>query len=391
METLAYIHLATASESPEDVELILNPFHLRGFEQLNWKKLPSSAWIRLGAIAISLALLSIASSSALALQRGNQGSQVSELQQKLTAAGYYKGSITGFYGSTTQTAIRRFQEAKGLPVDGIAGPNTLSALYGTSSSDSNLSTGILLRRGSSGTAVTQLQNTLKAQSFYSGPVTGYYGQLTEEAVRKFQRTKGLGVDGIAGPNTLSALGGSSGTSTSFPTGIQLQPGSSGSAVTQLQNRLRDLGFYKGPVTGFYSRLTEEAVRDFQRSRRLSVNGIAGPTTLAALQANPPGNSNTTLLQRGSRGSAVTQLQNRLIAVGVYSGPVTGYYGQLTEEAVRRFQRSRGLSVNGIAGPTTLAALQGVSPDTSTSVAIAFAGGFSRIAPLASAEPFASLS
>jgi peptidoglycan hydrolase-like protein with peptidoglycan-binding domain len=354
METLAYVHLTASSESLESAQL-------RCFEQLNWKKLPSSAWIHLGAIAISLAVLGMASNSALALQTGNQGSQVTTLQQKLTATGFYKGQITGFYGPTTQEAVRRFQQAQGLPIDGIAGPNTLSALYGMSGS-SSLPIAILLRRGSRGIPVTQLQNTLKAQGFYQGPVTGYYGGLTEEAVRKFQQAQGLSVDGMAGSKTLSALGGNSDIG-GIPTGTQLQLGNSGSAVTQLQNRLSALGFYKGPITGFYTELTEAAVRDFQRSRRLSVNGIADSTTLAALQDNLSSHS-TTILQRGSQGKAVSQLQNRLRAVGVYQGPVTGYYGELTEAAVRKFQLSRGLSVNGIAGPTTLGTLQKVSPNSS---------------------------
>lgn len=352
METLAYVHLAASSESLESAQW-------RCFEQLNWKKLPSSAWIHLGAIAISLTVLGIASSSALALQTGNQGSQVMELQQKLTASGFYKGQITGFYGPTTQEAVRKFQQAQGLPVDGIAGPNTLSALYATSGSRNSLPIDILLRRGSRGTPVTQLQNTLKAQGFYPGPVTGYYGGLTEAAVRKFQQAQGLSVDGMAGSQTLSAVGGNSGTG-GILIGQPLQFGNSGSAVTQLQNRLSALGFYKGAITGFYNELTEAAVRDFQRSRRLSVNGMADSTTLASLQDNLGSNS-TTILQRGSQGTAVSQLQNRLRSVGVYNGPVTGYYGELTEAAVRKFQMSRGLSVNGVAGPTTLGALQKVSP------------------------------
>jgi peptidoglycan hydrolase-like protein with peptidoglycan-binding domain len=360
METLAYIHLEAACESPENLEL-------KWFKELNWTKLPSSAWIRLGAIAISLALVGIASNSALALNRGNRGSQVTALQQQLAAAGYYSGPITGFYGSSTQASVRRFQQARGLPVDGVAGPNTLAALNGTGGSSSTLPTATLLRRGSRGSAVTQLQRTLAAKGFYSGPVTGYYGGLTEAAVRRFQQARGLRVDGVAGSSTLVALNGATDGGSNIPTGTQLQPGSSGPAVTQLQNRLRALGFYKGPVTGFYSRLTEAAVRDFQGSRRISVNGIAGPTTLAALQGNSSGNvTNVTQLQRGSRGAAVTQLQNRLRAVGVYNGPVTGYYGELTEAAVRRFQSSRRISVNGIAGPTTLAALQGNYPGSTPS-------------------------
>lgn len=365
METLAYIHLVTTTESPEDVELTLNPFDPKWLEQLSWKKLPSSAWIHLGAITISLTVLSMASSSALALQTGNQGSQVMALQQQLKAAGYYDGTITGFYGSQTQAAVRRFQQAKGIGVDGIAGPKTLSALSGTFSADSNLAQAILLHRGDRGTTVTQLQTALKTEGFFNRPVTGYYGSITEEAVRRFQQSRGLRADGIAGSNTLYALGGIY-IGRNIPTSTELRYGDTGSAVSQLQNRLKALGFYNADETGYYSRLTEQAVSDFQRSRGLSVNGIAGPTTLAALQNNSPGNSTTAILRRESRGAAVSQLQNRLKALGFFQANVTGYYGSLTEEAVRKFQRSRGLSVNGIAGPTTLAALQGNSPSNKPS-------------------------
>jgi peptidoglycan hydrolase-like protein with peptidoglycan-binding domain len=95
-----------------------------------------------------------------------------------------------------------------------------------------------------GIPVTQLQNTLKAQGFYQGPVTGYYGGLTEEAVRKFQQAQGLSVDGMAGSKTLSALGGNSDIG-GIPYRHTATVGNSGSAVTQLQNRLSALGFYKG--------------------------------------------------------------------------------------------------------------------------------------------------
>ena len=368
METLTYLSLVTADESPDNLQLTTNTFDQTWVKVFHGKKLPSAAWIHLGAIALAFTLIGTASQSAFALQIGNRGSEITTLQQNLTTAGFYKGPITGFYGELTQSAVRRFQQAKGLAVDGIAGSDTLSALNGTSGS--RLPTGILLQRGSRGTAVTQLQKTLTAKGFFKGPVTGYYGELTQSAVRRFQQSAGLAVDGIAGSRTLSALNGTPIDGSSVPTGTQLQLGNSGTAVSQLQNRLRDLGFYKGPITGFYGRLTEAAVRDFQSSRRISVNGIAGPTTLAALQGNSSSSLTTaTLLQRGSKGSAVTQLQNQLRMAGVYNGPVTGFYGELTEAAVRRFQSSRGISVNGIAGPTTLAALLGNSSSRS---AIAFA-------------------
>jgi peptidoglycan hydrolase-like protein with peptidoglycan-binding domain len=285
METFAYIHLSAASNNSENIELVA--YDLKWLNELNWSKLSTKASIRLLSLTLALVIVGM-SGNAFALQRGNSGSQVTAVQQQLTNVGFYNGPITGYYGDLTTAAVIRFQRAKGLAVDGIAGPNTLSALSGTSSSGS-VSSGTLLQRGSRGTSVTQLQNQLKAAGYFNGPVTGYYGELTEAAVIRFQRAKGLTVDGIVGTNTLAALNGSSNVAT-VPTGIELRPGSSGSAVTQVQNRLKALGFYKGPVTGVYGQLTETAVRDFQRSRRITETGIAGPTTLAAMQRSSSGSN-----------------------------------------------------------------------------------------------------
>ena len=64
----------------------------------------------------------------------------------------------------------------------------------------------LYKRGSSGATVTQIQTRLKSWGYYSGSVDGIYGSATERAVKYFQRTNGLTVDGQAGDKTLAALG-----------------------------------------------------------------------------------------------------------------------------------------------------------------------------------------
>ena len=69
----------------------------------------------------------------------------------------------------------------------------------------------LSKLGSSGKEVTAIQKALKERGLFTADVTGYYGTQTQAAVRKFQKQKGLTVDGIAGPQTLGALGISVGT------------------------------------------------------------------------------------------------------------------------------------------------------------------------------------
>ena len=68
------------------------------------------------------------------------------------------------------------------------------------------------QRGSSGTVVSQIQTKLKNWGYYNGSVDGVYGSATEAAVKSFQRKNGLTVDGRAGPQTLQAMGISSGGS-----------------------------------------------------------------------------------------------------------------------------------------------------------------------------------
>lgn len=81
---------------------------------------------------------------------------------------------------------------------------------------------VLSKRGSRGSEVRQIQTKLKNWGYYTGNIDGIYGKLTEEAVRKFQRYNNLTVDGIAGSNTLSAMGiSSSSANTSSNANIEL--------------------------------------------------------------------------------------------------------------------------------------------------------------------------
>ena len=134
------------------------------------------------------------------LQYGDTGDAVTDLQQALYDKGYLTVSPTGYYGHLTENAVIAFQQANSLSIDGIAGPITQSALFGSSTSSATL------RLGSSGSSVTTLQKRLHALGYldYSG-ATGYYGSLTKTAVIRFQQQNGLSADGIAGSITQSAL------------------------------------------------------------------------------------------------------------------------------------------------------------------------------------------
>ncbi len=143
--------------------------------------------------------------AATCLSYGMRGSEVTKLQNTLKAKGFFNAKSTGYYGTITRNSVRNYQKSAGLAVDGIAGPKTLSSLYKKASTSSGAGGGSLLRWGSRGSEVTKLQNALKAKGYFHVNATGYYGGITTEAVKKFQRDHGLKVDGIAGPQTKGAL------------------------------------------------------------------------------------------------------------------------------------------------------------------------------------------
>ncbi|MDX1691302.1 MAG: peptidoglycan-binding protein [Acidimicrobiia bacterium] len=143
------------------------------------------------------------------LRPGDRGDGVRRLQQDLTAAGHDPGPIDGVYGPGTIAAVRGFQRAAGLVVDGKAGRNTLARLAeAVDEADDPLPVDRpMLRRGDRGDAVGVVQTLLNEAGFPAGSVDGVFGWRTHAALVAFQRSNGLVGDGIAGPNTWGALGG----------------------------------------------------------------------------------------------------------------------------------------------------------------------------------------
>jgi hypothetical protein len=85
---------------------------------------------------------------------------------------------------------------------------------------------------------------------------------------------------------------------------------------------------------------------------------AGSGSSVSTNASATSGTFTELLTVGSEDAQVTALQNRLTTLGFYSGPITGYYGSLTEQAVMKYQTSEGITATGSVGPETRAALNG---------------------------------
>ncbi|MGB3653049.1 MAG: peptidoglycan-binding protein [Rivularia sp. (in: cyanobacteria)] len=379
MESIGYIHAASSYEAPESTEIVPFRFDFNIFAGLNQKKLPSFAAMRLLSVALTLFCLSSVG-QALALEKyGSKGASVTTIQKCLKELDYFNASVTGYYGSTTKSAVIKFQKDNGLTTDGVVGSNTQKTLESKCSSRSPAPdrSGVL-QLGSRGETVKKLQLSLKQLNFFVGNPSGYFGPVTKDAVIGFQKNKGLTVDGIAGSRTLAAIEQSSTKGNDAVGGENsiLRLGSRGAEVTSIQKRLQQLKYFEGKLSGYYGPATRDAIVRFQKAMKLTVDGIVGPNTQQAidkaiqqLESSSPlplgvgacSSGKCPILQTGDKSNYVTYLQTRLRHWGYFNSNPNGNYDYQTAEAVKRFQRNKGLFADGVVGPQTWQQIDNTSP------------------------------
>ncbi|MBQ8161155.1 MAG: peptidoglycan-binding protein, partial [Clostridia bacterium] len=233
--------------------------------------------------------------------------------------------------------------------------------------------------GSTGQEVRDLQTHLSELGYYTGEISGRYGESTADAVSRFQKDFSLPESGEADAQTLAQC-----------YAAMYRPltlGSEGADVKRLQTRLTQLGYYTGKITGTYLAATVEAVRAFQSKMALAASGdatletqtlvyssSARSRTGAAVSTPEPAADNevinaenpdpdasptvkyTKRLAYRSSGKLVKQLQQQLTDLGYYEGPISGSFQGNTRNAVKAFQEQNGLSVDGVVGEKTWNAL-----------------------------------
>ncbi len=299
---------------------------------------------------------SSSSSSATRLEKGSTGSDVKDLQTKLKKLGYYDAYVDGDYGDTTVAAVKAFQKKYNLTADGIAGKETLKKLDSVYENANNDKDDDSLRMGDSGSAVKDLQTKLKKLGYYNGTIDSTFGSGTYAAVRAFQKKYNLTADGVAGSETLKKLDSAYKNADSDKDDDSLRKGATGSAVKNLQTKLKKLGFYNAYVDGSYGDTTVAAVKAFQKKYNLTADGVAGSETLKKLDTaykNADSDKDDGSLRKGATGSAVKDLQTKLKKLGFYNASIDGDYGDTTVAAVKAFQKKYNLTADGVAGSETL--------------------------------------
>ena len=241
----------------------------------------------------------------------------------------------------------------------------------TASSSSSSSSATRLEKGSTGSDVKDLQTKLKKLGYYDAYVDGDYGDTTVAAVKAFQKKYNLTADGIAGKETLKKLDSAYKNANSDKDDDSLRMGDSGSAVKDLQTKLKKLGYYDGTVDSTFGSGTYAAVKAFQKKYNLTADGVAGSETLKKLDTaykNADSDKDDGSLRKGVTGSAVKDLQTKLKKLGFYNASIDGDYGDTTVAAVKAFQKKYNLTADGVAGSETLKKLDSAckNADSNTS-------------------------
>ncbi|MBR4537839.1 MAG: peptidoglycan-binding protein [Clostridia bacterium] len=164
-------------------------------------------------------------------QKGSSGDSVEKLQQALKIKGYYKDAVDGKFGNATESAVKAYQKAMGISQTGKADYATIMKLFGkvlytTVANDpkmngitkiSQITVPATSKKGDSGKNVLALQQALKIKGYYKAPIDSKYGNQTAEAVKAFQKAKGLAQDGTAGNATIKALFGKNAANFTYTT------------------------------------------------------------------------------------------------------------------------------------------------------------------------------
>jgi peptidoglycan hydrolase-like protein with peptidoglycan-binding domain len=138
-------------------------------------------------------------------------------------------------------------------------------------------------------AQKEVQRHLKELGVYSGAVDGIWGRDSQEALERFQQTRGLQVTSNLNQATLATMG----IKPADLLSLGDQPGAmagrdvsgralNAEAVRTIQGRLRQLGLYAGDADGIWGDSTQAALERFQRDRGLQVSGSLNPNTLTTM-------------------------------------------------------------------------------------------------------------
>ena len=199
---------------------------------------------------------------------------------------------------------------------------------------SSLCSAAALKYGDRGDAVKEIQSYLIAQNLLHVTADGVYGAATVDAIKDFQSALGLEADGVCGDETYRIL--------------------RAAAFDEIDITTFKLGDY---VPEYVLEIDDEPdnVTEFKNSGE-TIGSVLSALTVVEEVAQYAGVGD--VIKFGMKGEGVVNLQNKLIEHGFYDGEADGICDSSTVDALKDFQRSRGLAADGICGRRTYSAFDG---------------------------------
>jgi peptidoglycan hydrolase-like protein with peptidoglycan-binding domain len=276
------------------------------------------------------------------VKSGDKGAVITTIQSRLMELGYMDSDEpTQHFGPLTQSALKSFQRHNGLGEDGICGQSTYDMLMNAEAKV------YVMQLGDSGPDVEGVQQRLYELGYLDNKanIQGVFGEKTETAAKEFQKKNDLKADGKVGSKTLEMLYGEDVVGNAFRLGDENQ------VIKDCQTALKKLGYITFKPDGVMGKATVSAIKAFQQANGLTRDGALGPVTRDLILS---GKAQEMVMQLGDYGTDVKNMQARLAKLNYLSSAnATGYFGEITEDAVKAFQKRAGLSADGKVGGVTL--------------------------------------
>lgn len=325
------------------------------------------------------------------LEMASIGEEVITLQTKLTDLGYLQHEVTGIFDVSTSIAVQYLQEALGMDSTGIATPELQAILYteGIAEYEGHQ----VLSSSSCGIRVADVQARLRTLGYLIQPITSVIDENTEKALSLFAGQNGFEYSsGIIMPELLDGL--FSPNATAYHGYHPLRFGDCCPAVTELNARLKELGYLAGSVNPSYDEKTAAAValyaavNGLEEANEVTIelaeeiyaeNAAKCPAEFAPEQINDSSSANKSQVISDRQlkiirkwltkqfavnhtdKQAIKRLQMQLVKLGFLNAEnVSMIYDQATMDAVTAYQQKSGLNADGITSKSTLTDIFGKS-------------------------------
>jgi len=219
------------------------------------------------------------------LKQGMSGDDVTAMQKRLIELGYMDAKATGYFGRQTENALKAFQRAVSLTPDGVFGEETQSKLFADNAPQMTTTTATTATTTTTTAATTTTTTTSSNAQTSSTQPSQTDSSAVQTTTSAVDDTTTSTVTTTTLPPTPIEQFRASAAEDAEASYVELEFGTTGDVVSNLQQRLTELGYYDGAIDGYYGVFLRIAVRQFQANSGINGSGIADAETQALLYSD----------------------------------------------------------------------------------------------------------